>query len=65
MLTEEEALQRFLARLPPEARAAIHALEVAGTPEIEAALHRVERVLVDAACLVSERSPLGAGAPRH
>ena len=58
MLTEAEALRRFLARLPPEAREAIRTLEIAGSPEIEAALHRVERALVDAACSVTE-------GPRH
>ncbi len=55
MLTEEEALQSFLVRLTVEARAAIHMLEAAGTPAIEAAIHRVERALVEAACSVIER----------
>jgi len=56
MLTEEEALQRFLQRLTAEARTAIHALEIAGTPQIEAAIHRVERTLVNAACSLPTRS---------
>ena len=55
MLTEAEALRRFLGRLPPEAREAIRMLEVAGSPEIEAAVQRVERALVNAACLASKR----------
>jgi hypothetical protein len=65
MLTEEEALQRFLRRLPAEARAAIHTLEIAGTPQIEAAVHRVERTLVDAACNVSDLSGKSSDVPRH
>jgi hypothetical protein len=55
MLSEADALRRFLARLPPEAREAIRILEVAGSPEIEAAVQRVDRVLVNAACLVTTR----------
>src|SRR5690349_20978817 len=55
MLTEADALRRFLARLPPEAREAIRILEVAGPPEIEAAVQRVDRVLVNAACVATKR----------
>lgn len=55
MLTEDEALQHFLGQLSPEARSAICALEAAGSPWIEAAIHRVERALANAACSVSER----------
>ena len=65
MLTEEEALQRFLLRLPTEARAAIHTLEIAATPQIEAAIHRVERTLVDATCSLTERPGQSADVLRH
>jgi len=56
MLSEADALRRFLARLPPEAREAIRILEVAGSPEIDAAVQRVDRVLVNAACVATNRS---------
>jgi hypothetical protein len=55
MLTEAEAIQRFLARLPAEARDAIRTLEIAGSPEIDVAVQRVERVLLNAACLVKQQ----------
>jgi hypothetical protein len=58
MLSEEEALQHFLGRLSAEASAAIRTLEAAGTPWIEAAIHRVERALIDAACSIAERPHL-------
>jgi hypothetical protein len=64
MLTEAEALQRFIARLPLEAREAIRTLEIAGSPEIEAAVQRVERVLVNAACIATMLQPEAHGV-RH
>ena len=64
MLSEEEALQHFLERLSAEARAAIRTLEAAGTPWLEAATHRVERALADAACSIAE-GPHFADMPRR
>ena len=58
MPSEEEALQHFLERLSAEARAAMCTLEAAGTPWLEAAVHRVERALIDAACSIAERPHL-------
>jgi hypothetical protein len=55
MLSEADALRRFLSRLSPEAREAIRILEVAGSPEIDAAVQRVDRVLVNAACVATTR----------